>query len=96
MPTVLINGFWASPVTTDSTDIPVIIVHVIPIEAHLRQLIAAFEELFPNDRVRGSSSLHGSVATRGINRRYVGTNVNEEVEDPHVVGLGTPFQPRLA
>ena len=96
MPTVLINGFWASLVTTDSTDIPLILVHVIPVEAPVSELRRAIEELLPNARVRGSSSLHGSVATLGIHRGYVGTHANEEVEDPHVVGLGTPFQLRLA
>ena len=96
MPTVVVNGFRATPFTTDSTDIPVILVHVIPIEAHVSKLLRATEELFPNGRVRGSSSLHGSVATLGIHRGYVGILFNEVVEDPHVVGLGTPFQLRLA
>ena len=93
MLTVVVNGFRASPVTTDSTDIPVILVHVIPIEAHR---MAAFEELFPNDRVRGSSSLHGSVATLGIHRTYVGVYVKEVVKGIHVLGPRTRFQLRLA
>ena len=93
MPTVVVNGFRASIVTTDSTDIPFILVHVIPIEAHR---MAAFEELFPNDRVRGSSSLHGSVATLGVHGTYVGVHVKEVVKDIHVLGPRTRFQLRFA
>ena len=96
MPTILINGSWASHVTTDSTDIPPILVQVIPIEAQLFKFHRAPEEFIPNGRVGGSSSLQGSVATLGIHRGYVGILFNEVVEDPHVVGLGTPFQLRLA
>ena len=82
-------------VTTHSTHIPLIGVHVIPVEAPSSELIRALVELFPNPRVRDSSGVHGSVGTRGIDRRYVGTKINEEVEGIHVLSNGKPLQLRL-
>ena len=92
---VVVNGFWSMRVTTHSTHIPLIGVHVIPVEAPSLELLRALVELLPNPRVRASSGVHGSVAPRGINRRYVGTKTNEEVEGPHVVSPGKHLQLRL-
>ena len=96
MRTIPINASWPSRVTTDSTDIPLIMVQVIPIEAQLFKFHRAPSELRPNNRIGGSSSYHGTVVPLGIHRGYVGIQTNELVENAHVVNHVSPFQLRLA
>ena len=84
MTTIASNASWASCVTTDSTNIPPVMVNVTPVKPLPCEFVRSIEELLPNDRVGGPGSDHGSVVTLGIHGGYVGLHFKEVVEDHNV------------